>query len=140
MKKSEILDKIRTAKRSHISWVKRAHALIDGVPLDKEKVPVKPTDCDFGTWYYDEGQILSNIDAFKEIESSHNQLHHIYAEIFKLLFEENEPSFFERLLGTSATPKQENIEEANKLFHELQKISDVIVYKLEMLEQEIKDI
>jgi len=138
MNKVETLDKIRAAKRSHVTWVKRARSLIDGLPVDQEKVPILPTECIFGQWYYSDGQALSNLDTFKAIEQAHNKLHNTYAEIFKLLFEDNKPSLFTRMLGTSAKPKQQSIDTANKLFHELQAMSDLIVNKLEALEGQIK--
>ena len=134
----ETLDKIRAAKRSHVTWVKRTRALIDGLPVDQEKVPVLPTECIFGQWYYGDGKNLSKLETFKAIENTHNQLHNTDADIFKLLFENNKPSLLKRMLGVSAKPKQQNIDAANILFLELQTMSDVIVTKLEALEGSIK--
>lgn len=138
MNKLEILDKIRAAKRSHVTWVKRARSLIDGVAVDKEKVPVMPTDCIFGQWYYGDGKPLAKLPSFQAIEDPHNRLHETYAKIFKCLFGDNQPSFFTRVLGLKYKPKDDDISEANDLFNELQAWSDIIMGRLEKLEEQIK--
>jgi len=138
MNKSEVLEKIRAAKRSHVTWVKRARSLIDGVPVDKEKVPVQPTDCIFGQWYYGEGKMLGKLPSFQAIEDPHTRLHDTYSKIFKLLFGDNKPSFFARVLGLKYKPKEKDLHEANELFKELQAWSDIIVGRLAKLEDQIK--
>lgn len=140
MNKLEILEKIRAAKRSHVSWVKRARSLIDGVPVDKEKVPVMSTDCIFGRWYYGDGKQLSKLPSFQAIEDPHNRLHETYAKIFKLLFGDNRPSFFARVLGLKYKPQKNDLHEANELFKELQAWSDIIMGRLEKLEENIKSL
>ena len=138
MNKSEVLEKIRAAKRSHMTWVKRARSLIDGVPVDKEKVPVQPTDCIFGQWYYGGGRSLSKLPSFQAIEEPHNRLHETYSGIFKLLFGDNQPSFFAKVLRLKYRPKEKDLNEANELFKELQAWSDIIVGRLTKLEDQIK--
>ncbi len=138
MNKSEVLEKIRAAKRSHVTWVKRARSLIDGVPVDKEKVPVQPTDCIFGQWYYGDGKMLGKLPSFQAIEDPHTRLHDTYSKIFKLLFGDNKPSFFARVLGLKYKPKEKDLHEANELFKELQAWSDIIVGRLAKLEDQIK--
>lgn len=140
MNKSDILEKIRAAKRSHVTWVKRARSLIDGVPVDKEKVPVMPTDCIFGQWYYGEGRQLSKLPSFQAIEDPHNHLHETYTKIFRLLFGDSHPSFFARVLGLKYKPKKNDLDRANELFKELQAWSDIIIGRLEKLEEQIKSL
>ncbi len=140
MNKSDILERIRAAKRSHVIWVKRARSLIDGVPVDKEKVPVQPTDCIFGQWYYGDGKLLAKLPSYQAIEDPHNRLHETYAKIFKLLFGDDKPSFFARVLGLKYKPKEKDLAEANELFKELQAWSDIIVGRLAKLEEQIKRI
>ncbi len=138
MNKPEILEKIRAAKRSHVTWVKRARSLIDGVPVDKDKVPVQSTDCIFGQWYYGDGKMLRKLPSFQAIEDPHNRLHETYSKIFKLLFGDNKPSFLAKVLGLKYKPKDKDLTEANDLFKELQAWSDIIVGRLGKLEDQIK--
>lgn len=84
----EIIQKLRKAKQSHKRWVSYASALIEGIPIEKDQVPINYTDCEFGSWYYGDGQALSGLREFKEIEDPHSQLHTLYMQIFALLFNE----------------------------------------------------
>jgi len=138
MNKAGVLEKIRAAKRSHVGWVRRARSLIDGLPVDKEKVPVQPTDCIFGQWYYGDGKMLAKLASFQAIEEPHNRLHETYSKIFKLLFGDAKPSFFSKMLGLKYKPKENELTKANELFKELQAWSDIIVGRLGKLEDQIK--
>ncbi len=134
----DVLDKLRHARSAHVGWVNRARALIDGKPVDKEKVPVLSTECVFGKWYYSDGQRLAKLATFKAVEPAHDRLHEIYAEIFNLLFSEEKGSFISRLTGRYEKEREERQTRARKLFKELQKISDTIVQQLDALERDIR--
>ena len=133
----DILDRLRTAKSAHLGWVNRAHALIEGKPMDKEKVPVMPTDCIFGKWYYSDGRKLASLPSYRAIEEPHNRLHAIYQEIFDLLFTQDKENFIARLFDSSRRQEQRR-EQARQKFLELQQMSDVIVSRLDALERDIR--
>ncbi len=133
----DILNRLRTAKSAHLGWVNRAHALIEGKPVDKEKVPVMPTDCIFGKWYYSDGRKLASLPSYQAIEVPHNQLHAIYKEIFDLLFTQERGNFIARLFDSSRKQAQRR-EQARQKFLELQQMSDVIVARLDALERDIR--
>lgn len=139
MKKNEVLSILHNAIRGHKQWVGNALALIEGVPLEKDKVPVNATECEFGKWYYGAGQNLKKISGFKEIEASHDKLHAIYTEIFSILFGEKskEPSLFHKLFGTSHKIVEENRRAAMEKFYLLEKHSATIINQLEQLEKVI---
>jgi hypothetical protein len=138
MDKHELIEMLRNAMRSHKQWVGNALALIEGIPLEKEKVPVNATECAFGKWYYGEGQKLKKINGVKEIESSHDDLHKTYMEIFAILFgEANEPSFFSKLFGLSQKIAAEKREAAMEKYHVLKAQSEIIIKQLEHLEKMI---
>ncbi len=139
MNKKEIIGHLRDAKKAHLGWVARAHSLIKGKPVDKEKIPVLPTDCIFGKWYYSDGRQLANLQTYRVIEGSHNELHKIYADIFNLLFEQKKGSFLSRITGKHKKQQEQNLEQANRLFFDLQKMSDNIISKLDALEKEIRE-
>ncbi len=138
MNQRDVLDRLRNAKSAHLGWVNRARSLIDGKPVDQEKIPVMPTDCIFGSWYYGEGQALKRLRSFGDIEPPHNELHKVYAEIFDLLFEQDKGSFLSKLTGRYKREKQQRLEEAGKKFHKLQQMSNIIVSRLDKLEKDLR--
>lgn len=138
MELSEIIQRIRNAKTAHLGWVNRARSLINGRPVDHEKIPVMPTDCVFGSWYYGDGQPLKHLDSFKAIEAPHDELHKIYAEIFDLLFEKTKPSLVSKLTGGYKRKQAESMLAAQARFHDLQQSSNVIIAKLGLLERELR--
>ena len=139
MEKKEVVTTLRDAVRSHKKWVANALALIEGVPLEKDKVPVNPTECEFGNWYYTVGQTLNEIPGFKEVEESHNKLHKTYMEIFSILFgEAREPSFFSKLFGRSREKiVAEQREEAMEKYYVLEEQSKIIISQLLQIEKVI---
>ncbi|WP_339136907.1 MAG: CZB domain-containing protein [Candidatus Electrothrix sp. GW3-4] len=138
MDKNEVITTLRDAARNHKKWVADARALIEGVPLEKDKVPVNPTECEFGNWYYTVGQTLNEIPGFKEIEESHNKLHKTYMEIFSILFGENEPSFFSKLLGRSRKKMlAEQREQAMNKYNILEEQSKTVISQLLQVEKVI---
>jgi hypothetical protein len=136
MNKDLIVSIIRNAKASHKRWVENALSLIEGLPLDKNQVPVNATDCEFGTWYYAEGQALRGIPAYREIEEHHDVLHQTYREIFVLLFAEaTHTSLFSKLFGSSQKTSAENHKKAKDKFKLLELHSRNIMGKLDELER-----
>ncbi len=115
---------------SHKRWVSHASAMIEGIPVNKDQVPINYTDCVFGCWYYDEGQDLSSLEEFREIEEPHTQLHNIYMGIFKILFGKKKLSFFSKLIGKSNSVTDEERKLARAKFRILEEVSKQIIGKL----------
>jgi len=140
MRVQQMIEQIRAAKRSHKAWVQRAEALVRGIAVEKEHIPLFSTDCEFGKWYYGAGQALRSLDSFRAIEPVHDELHRIYMDIFRLLFEEEteDPSWLDRLLGRSAKKKEENLKKARELLLPLQAASEEIVSLLDRLERDLQ--
>ena len=139
MKKMDMVHEIRAAKRAHVSWVSHAHALIMGLPLEKNQVPIHGTECKFGQWYYGHGQILHRLDVYKAIEQPHISLHETYMHIFQLLFgehKEEKQSFWEKMFGQKADvdDDEENKKEANRHYTVLKGYSEQVVKLLDTLE------
>lgn len=136
MNKNEVIATLNSAILSHKKWVSNALALIEGVPLDKEQVPVNSTECEFGKWYYSVGQNLIEIPGFKDIEESHDKLHRTYMEIFAILFGEGyKPSFFNKLIGRSNKVLAANRKEAMGKYAILEKQSKTIITQLQQIEK-----
>lgn len=129
---------VRDARKAHKAWVERAEALVRGLPLEKEQVPVLPTDCELGKWYYGEGQELQDLESFRALEPVHDELHHIYMEIFRLLFGEPEISLLDRWLGREREVKERQRRQAEALLPRLRARSETIVHLLTQLEVDIR--
>ncbi|MFP4614776.1 MAG: CZB domain-containing protein [Thiohalorhabdus sp.] len=137
MKKSEVLGRINKARVGHKLWVGYAEALINGIPLDQEKVPLTPAECEFGKWYYGEGRGLADLPAYQKMEEPHDAIHRTYQRIFVTLFQESKPSGLSRLLGTAAAQEAEQKEKARALLPELKEKSAAIMHLLDELEREV---
>lgn len=137
MDKIEIITTLKLAAISHRAWLSNAQALICGVPLDKNKVPVSTLECEFGKWYYGEGQKLKGLPGFKEIEDTHEKLHATYMEIFTLLYgeESRKYSFFSKLTGTARKAAVAKREAAQAKSLILRDYSDELIDKMEQLQQ-----
>ena len=134
---NDVVTKLRDAARGHKKWVGNARALIEGVPLDKDQVPLNSTECEFGKWYYGDGQDLREVPGFRDIETLHDDLHGTYMEIFVLLFGEvqEKESFLSRFVGTAHKTAETNKKSAMDKYTLLEKQSKLIVQQLVQLEK-----
>lgn len=140
MNKEDTLNHLRNAKKAHITWVQRAHALIEGLPIEKEQVPVGCTECKFGLWFYGEGQSLGmipNMDCLKEIEKLHFELHDVYMKIFKIYFSDEDRSFFSKFFGTRKKVTSFNQEITKDYYGQLKAVSEKLIYGIERLEKRL---
>ncbi len=136
--KQVIIKRLREAKKAHRRWVARAQTMMEGMPVAQEQLPLDHTDCTFGAWYHGEGQLLSHFPEFTRIDEPHRRLHDTYRQIFTLLFSEQKPSLFRRLLGRTATRSQEQQTEARVLLAQLNAASLEILDLIDNLEQVIQ--
>jgi hypothetical protein len=139
MNKTNLLEQLRAAKSAHIQWRARAQALVSGLPLEGNAVPVLHTDCKFGKWYYGAGQVLSQLPAFHEIDQTHEQLHLVYMQIFKLIFGNDDRSALSRLFGSKKKHETAKLESAKKLLPSLVAISKDLLTLIESLEKEVRN-
>jgi len=130
----QILD----AKRAHRKWVGHALLLIEGASVQKEMVPVNETECVFGQWYFSNGQVLHDNDLFRQIGRYHEDLHQKYAQIYSLIFKE-EQGLSGRLIGKTSKAGPAEIQLARKKYGELNTISHDLVKLLDELLIEIKE-
>lgn len=140
MDKEATLEQLRNAKKAHISWVQRANALIEGLPVEQQQVPVNCTECKFGIWFYGEGQHLNTIpgmEILKEIEQYHFELHEVYLKIFSIYFKDSERSFLSKLFGVKRKIPLEEQEKAQDYFRKLKEISEKLLSSIERLERRV---
>lgn len=139
MTRQEILTQLRRAKSAHLQWRAYAQALIAGVPMQQEQVPLAHTACAFGKWYYGEGQALAGLATYPGIEAPHETLHRIYLEIFKLLFSDQERSLLSRLFGKASAQREKNRHQAEALMTQLLGVSTTMLDALAQLEKEVME-
>ncbi len=130
----DTIQQLRSARAAHKAWVVRAEALVNGLPVDQEQVPIVATDCAFGRWLYGEGSRLQGFSVFNKIEPVHNALHKTYMDIFKLLSEE--VSGMNKLFGQGKKLKKDNKYKAELLLPRLQSAYNDIIMFLDILEKD----
>ena len=139
MDKKEVIMQLRQAKSAHIQWRSYAQALVAGIPVEKDSVPVIHTDCKFGKWMYGPGQQLSSLSLFSAIDVPHEMLHQIYMKIFKLLFGDDDRSALVKIFSSKSRLKQENQYEAEELLAKLVSVSKTLLEAIAQLESEVRD-
>ena len=140
MKKNDIVHKIRLARLAHVKWVQRAKSLVNGVPIKEEDIPLTSDSCEFGKWFYSDGQILLTIfseRAVKEVEDLHNNLHDEYINIFKIYFDMSNIGFFSRLLSSGKKISDEEKKWAKSYLNSLEDTSSALIKKLNIMETKI---
>lgn len=137
-KKTAVLA-LKKARVAHLRWVERAEALVGGKALEKEQVPVLPTECEFGQWYLTGGSELRLLGSYQAIELPHELLHGIYAQIFELLFGKDTRSTLSRLFGSRKQLRQQQQEEAEKLLLRLKSQSRILLEAIDRLQQDIEE-
>jgi len=140
MNKNETIDHLHSAKKAHVKWVQRAKALIEGLPIEKDAIPVDCTECKFGQWFYGDGQNLNAIpgmDCLKEIEALHFKLHDIYMKIFKVYFGEMNRSFFSKLFNMKKKVTENDKEIARDYYDQLLEVSRDLLEVIDKLERRL---
>lgn len=144
MKKDEILGHLRAAKSGHIKWVQKAKLLINGIDVQEDAIPVDSTECNFGKWFYEDGQVLNALsnnppECMQAIEQFHFQLHDMYMQIFNIYFsEEKKGGFFAKLFGLKRKELSAAEEQlANDHYEKLEKISHELLDEINRLERRL---
>ena len=136
---NDFVEEIRRAKKAHLKWVSYAYGLIEGLPLEREQVPVFETDCAFGHWSYGPGQVLNRLQVFRDLEEPHRELHQVYMRIFKILFQDEGRGLWSRFFGRSAKQDGKKREQALNHFHELRNHSTELIHGLDALEEQLRN-
>ena len=143
MEKLDVLKNIRSARRAHVIWVDKAKALVNGLTVTKDQIPLEVTSCEFGKWFYCDGQILLSIfteDAIKTLENKHKELHDIYMKIFKIYFNTSDFSFWEKLLKKKRKVSAADEHNALAYVRNLEEVSNELISYLNIIEKKINTI
>jgi len=144
MKKEDVLGHLRSAKSAHIKWVQKAKLLINGLDVKENAIPVDSTECNFGKWFYSDGQVLNALsnnplECMQKIERLHFTLHDSYLSIFNIYFaQEKKTSFFGKLFGSKRRElSQTEIQLAHENYDKLEKISNELLDEINRLERRL---
>jgi len=141
---ASLLQHIHNAKKAHLHWVKRARHLVEGLPINKDFIPLEATSCRFGKWFYTEGMHLRKIEStrklIKEIEIEHNKLHETYKNIYKIFFiVPKQKSLLQKFFLFNYHSISNNEQEKAKIYFKyLKRTSDELIDTLTRLEEKIK--
>lgn len=142
MSKEHVLEHLRAAKASHVKWVQRAKKLISGIEIQEEAIPVDSTACEFGTWFYSDGQKLNALannplESMSKIEQLHFLLHDIYSNIFNIYFNQPKKGFFSKLFGQKREVSSSEKEVAKEYYQKLESTSTELLYEINRLERRL---
>jgi hypothetical protein len=143
VEKSEVLTSIRAARRAHIIWVDSAKALVNGLDVKKEQIPIAVTECDFGKWFYCDGQILLSLfteHAVKKLDNKHKELHDTYMKIFKIYFSIQKRSLWAKILKRKKKITANDEYNALVYLADLEKTSDELISYLNIIEKKLNTI
>ncbi len=135
MTKAEAIEKIRKAKMGHKKWLSYAKAIHMGINVDKDAIPMLETDCDFGKWYYGEGQIFSDLESFQAIEAPHSLLHQTYMKLYKARRKPAKTGLFVSK-NKAHNEKQKGLD---NIMNQLVQVGQILSDNLKELEADIKN-
>jgi len=139
--KKVALDKLRGAKGAHIKWRSYAQALVSGVAVSDDKIPVEHVDCAFGQWYHGEGKKqLGHLISYESIYTPHEMLHEIYKRIFNVLHSEDSTGVFKKMFSSKGGREYERLALARSYMEELVGVSETLLRALDILEEEIREL
>jgi len=118
--KEAIIVGIQKASDEYKLWLGQAELLIKGKANHIVKSPKFYTDCGFGSWLYSDGQQLSSLPGFKDVESAHQSFHQAYKSLYE---------------GAKEVSDSESISELKRYFSTLEGQSDISIKQLEQIEQ-----
>jgi hypothetical protein len=144
MTKENVLSHLRAAKSAHIKWVQKAKLLIKGVNVKEDAIPVDSTECNFGKWFYSDGQILNSLsnnplECMLTIEKLHFELHDTYLYIFNIYFSQaKKGGFFAKLFGfkqRQVTAEEKKL--AQEYYNKMEGISHLLLEEINRLERRL---
>ena len=73
--KEAIIVGIQKASDEYKTWLDQAELLVKGKANHIVEKPMAHTDCEFGAWFYSDGQQFSSLSGFREVEIAHQVPH-----------------------------------------------------------------
>ena len=105
---------IGKVKAAHMQWRSRLEAVLKGKQALRPEEVTSDHECEFGKWYYGEGQALKDRPFFKEVGDTHAKVHQYAKQIADLV-------------------KQGNASRANEIMIEFEKVREEFFKALDEL-------
>ena len=142
MNKEQVIEHLRAAKSAHIKWVQKAKLLINGIEVEKDAIPVNSTECNFGKWFYTDGQVLNALsnnpmECMTSIEQLHFELHDVYMNIFTIYFTKPNEGFISKMFGMKKKVTDDEIKLSQEYFENLEDISKRLLDEINRLERRL---
>jgi methyl-accepting chemotaxis protein len=116
----EEIKMLRKVKESHISWRKRAEAMLAGTEKIAQESLVSHTQCTLGYWYYGwGGKKYGQNTIFKELEPPHRDFHRVLWEMVDMFARDKKG--------------------AEKFWPQIEQLSNEIIALLDKFEAEISN-
>lgn len=128
MNYKETLDRVTVAKLNHLLWRLNIEATQENVKNENLIVEVSKKDCEFGKWFYKEGNDISFLEHYDKIEHLHDKIHELYSLYLDEIKNTKKGSFL------NSKSKHKNIK-ADNILKELFISSEQLVEVLEKLEK-----
>ncbi|MBU0633365.1 CZB domain-containing protein [bacterium] len=140
MDKAHTLAQLIVAKSSHVRWAQRAKLLIKGLDIQKDDIPIDSKECEFGKWFYGDGQKLSALSSRQEeciskIEQLHNDLHEKYLNIYNIYFGNHKQGVLSKFFKIRQEVSIHDITKAKEYYDKLEEISNELIAQINLLER-----
>jgi len=132
MTRLQTLKAIENARLAHIAQMEKVNALIEGKSV-RNLTAVEKTECEFGKWFYAEGDFLKSLlgaQFYKSIDAIHEYWHIEYEKIYDIFVYEANGSFVAKMLGYYHI-SQKDMDEVLKYYNELKITSKDLLDALE---------
>ena len=125
--KKQIIKRLQEAKVSHKAWMSFVQILIrlGNIETANASIPINYTMCEFGKWYYGEGQVLTIFTEYEQMEDIHKNVHDTYLQIRELYVTQIKGSLFNSEKSQIATRNKKALalyqilEEYSKMMYDL---------------------
>lgn len=136
LKRDACIKHLHDARVSHKKWMSNVQSLlrIGDVKKADTTIPKNSTECQFGLWYYQDGEALAVFPEYREMEKNHDNIHDIYFQIYSLYNSEIKSSLF----SSEKSQKEKRYKKALSLSHKMTQCSGIMSNLLIYLEDKLR--
>jgi hypothetical protein len=123
MNKSDMIDALKVAKKTHQEQMEKIEKLLEGKEVEKP-TPVEKTDCRCGQMFYADKEFMVSIlglQLFEKLDLYHEAWHKEYQKIHSIFFKEKK-GLFSKLFKSK--PDTLELDKAKMYYQEMKTISE----------------
>jgi hypothetical protein len=132
MNKSEMLETLENAKKSHLEQMKKIEALVSGREVENPTA-IGKMECDFGKIFYGNKECIFHVlgaQFFEKIDTLHERWHFEYVKIYNIFFKERKEGLFAKLTGADKVSSLER-DKAKLYYTELKETTNELLHFLD---------